>query len=212
MFARKLAPHGLVALAALHPEADLRPDPATRTLVLIGPDGRNFWPIFSNSKEFHDQIPNPLDRWTQRIVTPIAQSLQARVYFPFGQPYQPFFKWALASGRLWQSPVHLLVHESQGLLVSFRAALAFDAKLDLRAKPANAPCETCVGQPCRTACPAKAMLPDRYDTAACHAYLNSEPGLPCMTQGCQVRRACPVGQSNHDPERATFHMAAFHKT
>jgi len=210
MFVEQLAPLGLVILAAFHPERHLRPDPTTRTLILIGPDGQKFWPIIQESPEFRDGKPNPLDRWTSRIVPPIAETLNARPYFPFGQPYQPFFKWALASRQAWQSPVHLLVHESQGLLVSFRAALAFDAKLELPAKPANSPCETCIGQPCRTACPAKAMLPDRYDTATCHSFLNREPGLDCMSQGCQVRRACPIGQSEQDPARAAFHMAAFH--
>ena len=212
MFAEHLAAHGLVALAQFHPKADLRPDPTTRTLVLIGPDGRKFWPIFHDSPEYRDQKPNPLDRWTSRIIIPIAQTLMARAYFPFGKPYQSFYNWALASGQLWPSPVHLLVHDRQGLLVSFRAALAFDQELDLPAKPEKSPCETCIGKPCLSACPAHAMLAERYDVGACHAYLDSAPGLTCMSAGCQVRSACPVGQSNHDPERAAFHMAAFHAT
>ena len=210
-FADNLATIGLVAMATFRPPPELRPHSECQTLVLLGPAGRAFWPIFQASPEYHDGLPNPIDRWTLRVIPPVAHHFCARPYYPFGgRPFQPFIAWALASGQVWQSPVRLLVHATAGLLVSFRAALAFDFELDLPPLPANSPCETCVDQPCRTACPVGAMAIDHYDVPKCHGYLDTQAGKYCLSQGCQVRRSCPVGQDQHDVERAAFHMAAFH--
>lgn len=206
-----LAEAGLVALATFQPSPGLRPDPACRSLVLVGPDGGKFWPIFIASAEYRDRRPNPLDRWTKRIIAPIARRTAARAYFPFGtSPVRPFVAWALDSRQIWQSPVGLLVHGRHGLDVSFRAALAFDAVLDMPAS-AGSPCETCDGKPCQTACPVGALVPGGYDLPRCHGFLDSPAGRDCLMQGCQVRRSCPVGQKLHDPSRAAFHMAAFHR-
>lgn len=208
-----LARLGLVPLAAFHPVPELRPDPECRTLVLVGPDGKRFWPVFNSASEYRDGLPDPLDRWTRRTLTPLAAGMSARAYFPFGgPPHQPFVAWALASGQVWQSPVHLLVHARSGLQVSFRAALAFDAELELPDAPQASPCATCIGQPCRNACPVAALSSHGYDVPRCHAFLDTAPGLDCMGNGCRVRRACPVGTDQHDPARAAFHMEAFQPT
>ena len=123
---------------------------------------------------------------------------------------QPLSTLALRTGRMWQSPVRLLVHDVQGLWVSFRGALAFKERLDLPALAAR-PCESCAA-PCLTACPVGALTTAGYDVPACHAYLNTDAGQTCMTDGCIVRRTCPVSQGYaRIPEQSAYHMRQFHK-
>lgn len=193
---------GLAVFGALHPETG-------GTLMLLGPDEPGFWAGIKASPEFSG--PDPVDRWSERVIGGLAADLGAKALFPFGgPPYQPFVGWALASGQVWQSPVGLLVHDRAGLFVSFRGALAFGAKLPLPPAAAK-PCDTCA-KPCLTACPAGALTGEGYNLPACHDFLNQPPGRDCMTQGCAVRRSCPISQSyGRLPEQSAHHMRHFHK-
>ena len=122
-----------------------------------------------------------------------ARELDARAVFPSdGPPYAPFIAWAKASGRAHSSPVGLLVHDTAGLMISYRGALGFAERIEAPAPPPN-PCETCQTRPCLTACPVDAFASGSYDVAACKTDLD-RPGNDCMTRGCAVRRACPVSR------------------
>lgn len=199
-------------LGAFHPDpADGTPD-GCGTLVLVGPDGLDFWPRFAASPEMADELPDPLDRWSERVVGKIAEQFGALALFPFGgPPWQPFTAWARRSGRAWISPVGLLVHDRLGLWVSYRGALALPHRLALPDATAPRPCDACP-QPCRTACPAGALVSDGYDVAACHGWLASPAGGDCLSQGCRVRSACPLGAGSRSASQSAFHMAAFHGT
>ena len=95
----------------------------TRTLLLLGPKEPGFWAHLQAQPEWG--APDPVDRWSRRVIGRIACDLGAKALFPFGgPPYHPFYQWALRTGRVWDSPVRLLVHSEQGLMVSFRGALA----------------------------------------------------------------------------------------
>lgn len=177
-----------------------------RTITLIGPDEPAFWGIFGESPEFADGEPDPMDRWSKRVLGAVAATLDAEALFPFGgPPYAPFFAWAKQSGRFWASPINFLVHDEAGLFVSFRGAIRWQATP--RLGTAQQPCLTC-DAPCATACPVGAF-DDGYDVAACKAYVASDAGADCRTRGCLARRACPVGQGTRLPAQATFHMEAF---
>lgn len=197
------APHRLAILGALHPEDG-------GTIVLLGPARGDFWQHVGAAPEFADGRPDPLDRWSARVIGGLAETLGAEALFPFGgPPWHPFIAWAEASGQAWPSPVSLLVHAEAGLWVSYRGALRFDEILPLPA-PATRPCNTCAA-PCTTACPVGALTPAGYDVAACHAYLATAPGQDCRDRGCAVRRTCPVSQAfGRDPAQSAFHMRAFH--
>jgi len=198
-------------LGAFHPgPQDGAPD-SCGTLVLLGPQELGFWDAFCASPEFNDKNADALDRWSQRVIGSIADDLGAQPLFPFGgPPYQPFIAWARRSGRAWQSPVGLLVHDRAGLMVSYRGALAFAETLDLPATP-PCPCDTCAGQPCRASCPVGALGNSAYDLAACHGYLDTSAGRDCLQRGCAVRRACPVSERyGRAPQQSAFHMKAFH--
>lgn len=201
---------GLAVRGAFHPEdGDMAPD-STGTMVMLGPDEPDFWAIFTASPEYTDGREHPLDRWSKRVTTTLASAYRGVGIYPYdGPPYAPFLRWAERSGVSRPSPVALLVHDTAGLFISFRAALAVPQRFELP-RPSPAPCHTCADQPCRTACPVGALAPGQdYDVPACIAHIRSPDGAACR-QGCLVRRACPVSQQfGRLEEQSAFHMRAF---
>ncbi|NNE87258.1 MAG: ferredoxin [Silicimonas sp.] len=200
----------LAVLGAFHTDAE---DAALGlgTLILLGPDEPGFWHYVTAQTEFTDSTPNPLDRWSHRTITALARRLGGTPYFPFGTPVRPFITWALRSGRAWVSPAQLLVHDTAGLFVSYRGAILVPGELDLPPPPPK-PCESCATKPCLTACPADALTANGYDLPACHAFLETKDGKTCMTQGCAVRRACPLARTYPRVDaQSAYHMAQFHK-
>ena len=206
---RDLALHHLEILGGFAPGAGEQGlPPVTRTLVLLGPKEPGFWPHLQAQPEW-DGAPDPVDRWSRRVIGRLACDLGAKALFPFGgPPYQPLTRWALRTGRCWDSPVRLLVHDRQGLLVSFRGALALREALAVPV--GEKPCDSCA-RPCLAACPAGALGEGGYDVPACHGWLDTMGG-DCLQGGCLVRRACPAGQAYaRMPEQSAYHMRQFHK-
>ena len=181
-----------------------------RTLLLLGPKEPGFWAHLKSQPEW-DGAPDPVDRWSRRVIGCIACHLGAKALFPFGgPPYHPYYQWALRTGRVWDSPVRLLVHAGQGLMVSFRGALALKEAVGVP-PPAVKPCETCAA-PCLVACPAGAITEAGYDVPRCHGFLDQPEGADCLSGGCLVRRACPLSQSYARlPEQSAYHMGQFHR-
>ena len=205
---------GLDIFGGFHPapgEAHL--PVGTATLLLLGPHEPGFWAHVTAAPEWRDGSPDPIDRWSRRVIGRIARDLGARALFPFaGPPWLPFQSWAKRTGRAWPSPVRLLVHDTAGLMVSYRGALALKVRLDLPPPPGAAPCATCADRPCLTACPPRALTEGGYDVPACHAFLDTAPGADCLTRGCAVRRACPVSvRHGRLPEQSAYHMRRFHR-
>lgn len=199
--------HRLAVLGGFHAKAEDAVPKGTRTLLLVGP-GAEFWPHLTAQPEWGGA--DAVDRWSRRVIGRVACDLGGKAVFPFGgPPYHPFYRWALRTGAVWDSPVRLLVHGAQGLWVSFRGALALREVLDLPPLPPR-PCDTCAA-PCLTACPADALTGAGYDLPTCHGFLDSPAGADCMGRGCAVRRACPVSQGyDRMPEQSAWHMAHFH--
>jgi len=178
------------------------------TLCLLGPAEPGFWAHFTQSSEYRDGRPDPMDRWSRRVIEALAENVGGSALFPFGDPARPFIDWALRTGA-HASPVTLLVHRATGLWLSYRGAILVSSLLPLE-KPASSPCPKCT-QPCRTACPVGALTADGYDLVRCHAYLDTAPGTDCTTRGCAVRRACPAGADYpRSAAQSAFHMRAFH--
>lgn len=196
---------------AFHPGPDDLAPKGCGTLVLLGPLEPGFWPHMRQSAEWCDGAPDPVDRWSARTISALAADFNATALFPFGPPpAQPFFRWALASGRAWSSPINLLVHDRAGLMVSYRGALALPERLDLPAPPMR-PCDSCAEKPCLNACPVSALGAQGYDVPRCHTYLDTDAGKSCMDGGCLVRRACPISASyGRLREQSAYHMSQFH--
>lgn len=186
----------------------------TRSVLLLGPAEPGYWAHVQAQPEWAqfltEKRADPVDRWSRRVIGGMACDLGAKALFPFGgAPYHPFYKWALRTGRVWDSPVKLLVQAEQGLMVSFRGALALKEHVEV--PQASAPCQACA-RPCVTACPAGALTEAGYDVPACHAYLSQPVGADCMNLGCAVRRACPVSVGYARlAEHSAYHMGIFHK-
>ncbi len=194
------AEHGLFVMGTLEHD-DLN-------LALIGANA-TFWNHFQTSAEFLDGAKDPIDRYSKRHVIAMAQG--GRTFFPSdGPPYHPFIAWALKSGRFWQSPTGMMVHDTAGLMISIRGAVELQGKLP-DTSPQASPCDTCADRPCITACPVEALnAHSLYDVLKCKEYLNTASGAECMERGCAVRRICPVSQSFDRPEaQSAFHMKAF---
>ena len=101
-----------------------------RTILLIGPEEPYFWDVFKKSREYKDNKENPLDRWSKKIIEEIAIKLNARSFFPFETPFQPFINWAKKCSTMGSSPVRLLVHKEKGLFISFRGALGINEYIE----------------------------------------------------------------------------------
>ncbi|MEM1274209.1 MAG: ferredoxin [Pseudomonadota bacterium] len=207
----RLAGEQLDIFGAFHPEpADAAPEDC-ETLVLLGPKEPGFWPRVTASPEFSDGSPDPIDRWSARVISAIAAEFGGIALFPFGgPPYRPFVSWARRTGRAWQSPVSLLVHDVAGLMVSYRGAIALPIRFALPKPPDTSPCAACHA-PCVTACPADALTGRGYDLDSCHVWLDAPAGKACLNGGCAVRRACPISQSyGRLPAQSAYHMGIFH--
>lgn len=193
-----VAPHGLMIMGH------------DSSRVLIGTDA-NWWDTFIASPEYGDHARDPVDRWSKRIIGALATELGATVAFPSdGPPYAPFIAWALGTGRFWQSPTGMMIHDTAGLMISIRGALTLPTPLP-DAVHGSSPCDACVDQPCVSACPVSALSGTApYDVPACKAYIATPAGIDCMSGGCLVRRACPVSQTFARPDaQSAFHMKAF---
>lgn len=170
------------------------------------------WEVFAASPEALDGDEDPMDRWSQRVLTALAKEVDATPLFPFGEPpYQPFLRWAAATGKIWPSPIGMSIHAERGLWMSFRGALGFsEVRDDLVVATKECPCETCADKPCLTACPVSAFNDGVYDVPTCVSHIDTPEGANCLGQGCQARHACPIGQDwAPEPAQATFHMGAY---
>jgi epoxyqueuosine reductase len=204
------AAHGLAVVGAFHPESgDGAPD-GIATLCLLGARGGAMWPVFRASSEAGDGQPDPLDRWSERVIGELARTFGGIALFPFGgPPYQPFQRWGIRGEGAVPSPVGMHVTPARGLWASYRGALGLRVALALPAHGDANPCEGCPA-PCRTACPVGAFAGGRYDVPRCVAHITSLAGTDCRERGCLARRACPAGRDAAPPaEQCRFHMAAF---
>lgn len=225
--AKALLPAGIEPLGWFCLQASDFADGADRSLAnapafLLGSAG-SIWQAFSASAEFCDGNPDPLDRWTQRVVgaAVLQAGIRAVALHPFGEPRWPFQQFARRATGMRASPLGLLIHPGFGLWLALRAAIAFpDEKCAIsNAHALNHPCDACAEKPCLTACPVDAFSAGGFDAGACRSYLDSTPASrddssfpDCMNAGCAARLACPVGQEwRHGGPQLRFHMQAFKK-
>ena len=199
----------LLILGGFYPEKEADHFKDYATVLLFGPAEPNFWMKFKSTPEFNDNLPNPLDRWSKRVITELASLFSAQAFFPFGtRPHLPFYKWALKTGKIFESPTKLLVHEKLGLFVSIRGAIAFKEKFPLP-KAVDSPCLNC-SAPCLTSCPVEAFKNGTYGVGKCKEHLLKKDSSKCQSESCAARRNCPLSMRiGRDKAQSTFHMEAF---
>ena len=213
-----LQPHGLFLRGSLGFDAADGPllpsGSAARALVLVGNLGGSLWPVFNRwrAEEGTRGAPDPLDRWSKQIISPVAAAHGATAFFPSDPPWQPFQQWAMRAEGLKPSPLGILIHPAYGLWHGYRGALAFEEVPDgfeASETVGHHPCDHCAAKPCLSTCPAGAILPDGFQYVACRTFLGKRDGALCLGGGCVARNACPVGTEFRYPEeQLRFHMAA----
>lgn len=204
----RAAAFGLTILSAFD---DSTAVPGAQAIALLGFTGPQGWSAFATAPEATDGAPDPLDRWSMRVISHLATAFDAQALFPFGgPPYHPFQRWAARGADLHPSPLGLWVDPQRGLWTSFRGALALPQPLLVPAPSRTAsPCPPCP-KPCLHACPVGAFTAQGYDVARCSRHLHSAAGAECRQRGCLARLACPLGRDfQPSPAQMQFHMWAF---
>lgn len=183
------------------------------SLLLFGQTGSSLWPVFSQSVEFSDGLPHPLDRWSKRVGQSMADMLAGRLLLPFGDaPFHPFSRWACRIEDVQPSRLGMLIHPVYGLWHAYRFAIALPAIVGglITVEQQGSICAKCETQPCLNICPVGAFDGQQYDVQSCSDYLQRSPEAPCHTDGCLARGACPEGgQYHYDSEQIQFHMKQF---
>lgn len=221
----KLQELGISMLGELRLTPDLIPENSSHLVgqyaVLIGNKGGEMWSPFVSSEEFHDGLPDPMDRWTRRSIDSIVQPFNIKAAYPFDVPYWPFQRLAKAACQLEASPLGMLIHPEYGLWQAYRAVLLVESKPEnsslfrgffSAANKVIHPCDSCEDKPCLAACPAEAFENYSFSVDRCFAHLDSGTDPECMNLGCRARDACPVGtEHRYSIEQIRFHMKAFKK-
>lgn len=216
--ATALAPYGLRVRGGFATDPAIDRDlligiPAAKTLILVGNAGSELWER-SGADIAATQDPDPLDRWTQRVIEPIARSLDGVALYPFGgPPYWPFQRWAERAEGLRASPLGIQIHPEFGLWHAYRAAVVLPRLVALPARTAaEHPCDGCIDKPCLSRCPVQAFSAEGYAADRCvdHVVATQHDPAGCASVGCLARLACPVGADwRYRSDHARFHMAAF---
>ena len=122
---RILKKKGLEVVCYFNPDRSDSVCPTIRTIILIGTKEPHFWYIFKKSKQYREKKKDPLDRWSKKILQKIALNFDAKPFFPFEAPFQPFIAWAKECNTMSSSPVGLLVHIKKVYLFLFGEHLVY---------------------------------------------------------------------------------------
>jgi hypothetical protein len=214
--ARRAIEVGLAVRGGFHPDSDdvdtLLPHSIVAcTVVLFGFTGSTQWPQYVSSREANDGLPDPLDRWSRRVIGGLAQEFNGTVFYPDDKPPISFQRLAARCEPVYRSPIGILIHRDWGLWHAYRGALALTRRIELPDIPrVPSPCTGCADRPCLTACPVHAFTPGGFDSERCLRHVASARGTECRQRGCLARRACPAAPSaRYIPSQAQFHMDAF---
>jgi len=179
--------------------------------LIVGSGGPTFFDRFEGSPEAVDNAPNPLDRYTERVIRrAVGAALEPAgsahvVHFPFGvRPLIPFQRLGRAAGLGGPGPLGLQIHPTYGPWWAYRALIVLDRPLPAAAPPGDG-CAGC-DAPCIAACPVGAAARGGFDIVACQARrLVAEP---CRLS-CVARITCVRGpEHRYRDEELAFHMRA----
>lgn len=208
--AAQLAPLGLNAagIADGRPYSELQP--GCRSVLVLGSGGPLLWERLRALVELEPRWlldrPHPLDDFVARLihsVDPDPHPSRRWLRCALDEPVQLDFRTlALQAGLGHHSRLGLLLHPRFGPWLGLRAACFSTEELPPTGPlPGPGPCPACPA-PCAAACHGRAITADGPVEAAFSI-------LPCSArrrldrrcrQGCDARRACPIGPEHAYPE------------
>lgn len=190
--------------------------------ALVGNAGPSMWRSFDASDEKIDGNPDPLDRWTRKVVTKIGDEAGLVSRFPSDKPWWPFQRISARVMGLKQSPLGILIHPEYGLWHAFRALLLVEPETEIVShlkglspdpEAVIHPCDSCMDKPCISACPVDAfgsIGAARIDRGRCLSHVVSGATPHCLDMGCYSRSACPVGKEwRYGDAQLKFHMLSY---
>ena len=62
----------------------------TDSIIFLGPHEPGYWPALCARPEWQDGAPGPVDRWSHRAITQLAQETSAKPHSPLGVQPAPF--------------------------------------------------------------------------------------------------------------------------
>ena len=129
----------------------------------------------------------------------------------FGEPPPaPFFSCSIRTNRIFESPLRPLVHDKNGLYVSFHGTLAFSLHVDLHTAPPSL-FEDC-WTPCKTTCPVIAFNDGFYNANRYKLHLSGTYKPNFLSQGCATRGICLINKRmRRITGQSASHMKAFNK-
>ena len=222
-FCSRFNSYGLAVLGGLKLEPEHCPADDARLAgkyaLLIGNQGDAMWQKFSTCKEIADAKPDPMNRWTRRVLERITSEIECELRFPFDKPFWPFQRIAQRASGMAPSPLGILIDPEFGLWHALRGLVVFGdghafaseiAAMSGRVGNSISPCTTCLEKPCLSACPVGAFDGKTLLVKDCFEHLDSADDPRCMKEGCRARDACPVGtQYRYREEQVRFHMRSF---
>lgn len=223
----RLGETGMEILGAFHLDRDeaLRFAGSEHEIIglMIASCGQDMWQVFRASAQFGDRLPEPLDRWTKKVLEDIALESGAGLVLPFDRPYPPFQSWAKRASGICNSPLGVLIHPQYGLWFGLRGVLLVKVivenqqldKLIQQTKYIESPCDRCIEKPCLSSCPVNAFGDSSLNVKVCYSHLDevtiSKAEPDCLDDGCAARAACPVGvKHKYCAEQLRFHMKSYY--
>lgn len=189
--------------------------PACRSILVIGSGGGALWQAVWNGRPRRRPSPgfHPIDDHTASYVEGLLRTLrrrdvQACAVYPDDRPTLGFVPLGEMAGLGTVSPViGQLLHPEYGPWVSLRAAVLVDEEIGTSADERLVgfqPCTHC-SRPCVRACP-RQVYDGRggADLVRCGEHRHAGH----CADGCDVRRACPVGAAHrYGREEESFRHA-----
>jgi hypothetical protein len=168
---------------------------ATHPVGLLVGNTRALWSRFAAARASDPALaeaPDPIDRYTEQVIAPLAEQLGVRVYFAHVQydgAYLPFQRLAVVAGLAALSPAQLLVHREFGPWFALRAVIL---------APGEAP----------TSVP-RTELPCRCAERGCVAAFDRAMATPADWRAwIAVREACPIGRAyRYSDDQLAYHYS-----
>jgi len=185
--------------------------PQTKTIVVIGNGGGDFWLGFRTYCDAHPHYlaerEHPLDDYTSMsIETTITPHLRAanvtyRYLYPFRFWTEPvsFMHLARAARIAGPSILGVVIHPRYGPWLALRAAVLIDEEFSLPPQALDFdPCPTCQERTCMQSCPATAITPETgWNIPRCVKH-RLQVSSDCVDY-CRARYDCVYGREYRYP-------------